>query len=40
MTRALALVAVLALPAFAAGDKKQLTLVFQGDNGGEVAPCG
>ncbi len=30
---------VLALPAFAAGGK-QLTLIFQGDNGGEVAPCG
>lgn len=28
---------LLALPAFGG---KQLTLVFQGDNGGEVAPCG
>ena len=28
-----------ALPSFGAGGK-QLTLVFQGDNGGEVAPCG
>lgn len=37
--RALALaLAVLALPALGAG--RQLTLVFQGDNGGEVAPCG
>jgi hypothetical protein len=32
------LFAVLALPAFGAG--KRLTIVFQGDNGGEVAPCG
>lgn len=30
---------LLALSSFAAGGK-QLTLVFQGDNGGEVAPCG
>lgn len=39
MTRAL-LLALLASTAFAGGDRKQLTLVFQGDNGGEVAPCG
>jgi hypothetical protein len=32
------LTVLLALPAFAAG--KQLTLIFEGDNGGEVAPCG
>jgi hypothetical protein len=32
------LLAVLALPAFGAG--RSLTLVFEGDNGGEVAPCG
>lgn len=31
-------VLLLALPSFGAG--KQLTLIFQGDNGGEVAPCG
>lgn len=30
---------LLAVPAFAAGGK-QLTLIFEGDNGGEVAPCG
>lgn len=37
--RALALLcAVLALPSF--GGSKALTLVFEGDNGGEVAPCG
>ena len=29
---------LLALPSFGGG--KQLTLIFQGDNGGEVAPCG
>ncbi len=28
---------LLSLPAFAG---KDLTLIFQGDNGGEVAPCG
>lgn len=38
MSRAFLLLALLALPAFGAG--KQLTLVFEGDNGGEVAPCG
>lgn len=32
------LLALLALPAL--GDGRALTLVFQGDNGGEVAPCG
>ena len=32
------LTVLLAVPAFAGG--KQLTLIFQGDNGGEVAPCG
>jgi hypothetical protein len=31
--------ALLALPSFGAGGKS-LTLVFEGDNGGEVAPCG
>jgi len=36
--RALLLLALLSLPAFAGG--KQLSIVFQGDNGGEVAPCG
>lgn len=37
--RALALgLVLLALPALAGG--KQLTLIFEGDNGGEVAPCG
>lgn len=35
----LALLLLLAVPAFAAGGK-QLTLIFEGDNGGEVAPCG
>jgi hypothetical protein len=24
----------------AAGKERRVTLVFQGDNGGEVAPCG
>lgn len=38
MTRLLVvLLALLALPSFGG---KQLTLVFEGDNGGEVAPCG
>jgi len=32
------LLALLALPSFGGG--KPLTLVFEGDNGGEVAPCG
>ncbi len=32
------LLAVLALPAV--GAEKKLTLLFTGDNGGEVAPCG
>ena len=36
--KALWLMAVLSLPAFAGG--KQLTVIFEGDNGGEVAPCG
>jgi hypothetical protein len=36
--RVFALTLLLAVPAFAGG--KQLTLIFQGDNGGEVAPCG
>lgn len=35
----LALVPALALAAEGAGPKK-LTLVFNGDNGGEIAPCG
>lgn len=30
--------ALLAMPAF--GASKHLTLIFTGDNGGEVAPCG
>jgi hypothetical protein len=34
----LALALALALPA--AAPAKELTLVFTGDNGGEVAPCG
>ena len=34
----LLLVVLLASSAFAGG--KQLTLIFEGDNGGEVAPCG
>lgn len=38
MRALLLLLAVLALPAF--GAEKRLVLVFQGDNGGEVAPCG
>lgn len=37
--KAVALTLLLAVPAFAAGGK-QLTLIFEGDNGGEVAPCG
>jgi hypothetical protein len=36
--RIVLLLVVLASSAFAGG--KQLTLVFEGDNGGEVAPCG
>ena len=32
------LLALLALPSFGGG--KAFTLVFEGDNGGEVAPCG
>ena len=32
------LLAVAALPAV--GAEKKLTLLFTGDNGGEVAPCG
>lgn len=32
------LLAVLALPAV--GAEKKLTLLFTGDNGGEIAPCG
>ena len=32
------LLGVLALPAL--GAEKKLTLLFTGDNGGEVAPCG
>lgn len=37
--KALALsVLLLALPSL--GAPKQLTLIFEGDNGGEVAPCG
>lgn len=34
----LSLVVALALPFWA--EAKELTLVFTGDNGGEVAPCG
>ncbi len=36
--RLLWLVTLLAVPALAGG--KQLTILFEGDNGGEVAPCG
>ena len=32
------LLLLVGLPTF--GAAKRLTLVFQGDNGGEVAPCG
>ncbi len=38
MLRRLLLLVAVALPA--AADAKELTLVFTGDNGGEVAPCG
>ncbi len=39
LRRSLALLlALLCLPALAGA--KKLTLVFTGDNGGEVAPCG
>lgn len=38
MRALLLLLAVLALPAV--GAERRLVLVFQGDNGGEVAPCG
>ncbi len=38
MKRALLLSVLLTLPAFAAD--KRVTLLFTGDNGGEVAPCG
>ena len=34
----LLLAMLLTLPAF--GAQKKLTLLFTGDNGGEVAPCG
>lgn len=37
--RALGLAAALASAA-AAGADKRVTLIFSGDNGGEVAPCG
>ncbi len=36
--KALSLWVLLALPALAAAP--QLTIIFEGDNGGEVAPCG
>jgi len=36
----LALAPALALAAEGAGSTKKLTLVFNGDNGGEIAPCG
>jgi len=36
----LALAPALALAADGAGSAKKLTLVFNGDNGGEIAPCG
>lgn len=38
MRALLLLLSLLALPAV--GAEKRLVLVFQGDNGGEVAPCG
>lgn len=34
------LLALAALPSFGGSGAKALTLVFEGDNGGEVAPCG
>ena len=40
MRRALSLLAVLPVVALAAPAPKKFTLVFQGDNGGEIAPCG
>ncbi|WP_255510303.1 hypothetical protein [Myxococcus sp. AB025B] len=36
----LALLAALLLPLVAGAAPKQLVLLFTGDNGGEVAPCG
>ena len=40
MTRAMSLLVLLPAVALAAPAPKKLTLVFNGDNGGEIAPCG
>jgi hypothetical protein len=42
VTRALSLLALLPALALAAGapGPRKFTLVFNGDNGGEIAPCG
>ncbi len=33
-------VALVLLPALALAGPKKLTILFTGDNGGEIAPCG
>ena len=38
--RSSALLLVLALPLAAFAEDQKLTLLFTGDNGGEVSPCG
>jgi hypothetical protein len=38
MTRALLL--ALTLPLAAVAEERKITLLFTGDNGGEVSPCG
>ena len=40
MTRAVLLIVALLFAAQPAWAQKKLTLIFTGDNGGEVAPCG
>ena len=40
MTRAIPLLLLVPAIALAAPAPKKLTLVFNGDNGGEIAPCG
>jgi len=36
----LSAVALLVLPGLAPAGPKKLTILFTGDNGGEIAPCG
>jgi hypothetical protein len=40
MRHLIALLVLLALPVQAAESAKSVVLLFTGDNGGEVAPCG